>query len=200
MSQRQKHTKVDESFKAKFLGDVSFLLEKSNPGGRAFLNYLQRTGKQLNIQNLEPHELISEATMRGLAYINDTSKGINNTKAWLRKTCNYIMLDMVKGEKKNRLLKAKNKDPEQEDNPFYEVELDEQKEFLRSVLSFLSKEDQEIIGLKFYKGLSYKDIQQYYMESESKSIKVTALRQRESRALQRLRKQFSEKYGENILV
>jgi RNA polymerase sigma factor (sigma-70 family) len=139
------------------------------------------------------------ATMRGLTRIGDTSKGIDNTEAWLRKTCTYIMLDMVKGEKKNRLLKAKNKDSEQEPDPFDEAELNEQKEFLKSTLPLLSKEDRKILDLKFYQGLSYKDIQQHYMDSEGRSIKITALRQRESRALQRLRKQFSEKYGEDIL-
>jgi RNA polymerase sigma factor (sigma-70 family) len=200
MTAQKKHTKVDELLKAKFLGDVSFLLQASNPRGRAFLNYLQRVGRQLNIKDLDPHELISEATMRGLVYIGATSTGIDNPEAWFRKTCNYIMLDMVKDEKKNRLLKAKNQDSEQELDPIDEVELDEKKEFLKSKLPLLSEEDQKILDLKFYLGLSYKDIQRHYMDSEGQFIKIPALRQRESRALQRLRKQFSEKYGEEILA
>jgi RNA polymerase sigma factor (sigma-70 family) len=138
--------------------------------------------------------------MRGLVYIGATSTGIDNPEAWFRKTCNYIMLDMVKDEKKNRLLKAKNQDSEQELDPIDEVELDEKKEFLKSKLPLLSEEDQKILDLKFYLGLSYKDIQRHYMDSEGQFIKIPALRQRESRALQRLRKQFSEKYGEEILA
>jgi RNA polymerase sigma factor (sigma-70 family) len=199
MTQREKHTKV-KVLKDAFLHDVSCLLEPSNPKGRAFLNYLQRTGKQLNIKNLDPHELISDATMRGLTYIDDNSKRIDNTQAWLRKVCTYIMLDMVKGEKKNRLLKEKNKSSDQETDPLDKADSDEQKEMLKQVLSFLSKEDQQILDLKFYQGLSYKEIQQFYLDSLGKSIQIPALRQRESRALQRLRKQFLEKYGGNVYV
>ena len=137
--------------------------------------------------------------MRGLVYIGDTSNGIDNVEAWLRRTCTYIMFDMVKSEKKNRLLKAKNKDSEQKPYPIDEVGLDEQKELLKSTLDLLPEEDQKILDLKFYQGLSYKDIQQHYIDSEGQSIKITTLRQRESRALQRLRKQFLEKYGEEII-
>lgn len=185
--------------KEEFLHKVSGILQDPNPKGKAFINYILRVGRQLNIKNLDAHELISEATMRGLAYIGNTSNGIDNVEAWLRKTCTYIMLDMVKGEKKNRLLKAKNKDFEQKPDPIDEVVSDEQRELLRSTLSLLSDEDQKILDLKFYQGLSYKDIQQHYIDSEGQCIKIAALRQRESRALQRLRKYFSEKYREETI-
>ncbi len=196
MTKGKQHTQV-KVHKEDFLKEVSNLLAPSNPKGRAFLNYLQRTGKQLNIKNLDPCELVSDATMRGLTYIDDNSKRIENTPAWLRKVCTYIMLDMVKGEKKNRLLKEKNKSLEQGTDPLGKVESDEQKEILNQAISFLSKEDQQILDLKFYQGLSYKEIQQFYLDSFGKSIRISALRQRESRALQRLRKQFLQKIGEN---
>lgn len=199
MTREKQQTQV-KIHKEDFLKDVSQLLAPSNPTGRAFLNYLQRTGKQLNIKNLDPYELVSDATMRGLTYIDDNSKRIDNTPAWLRKVCTYIMLDMVKGEKKNRILKEKNKSLEQETDPLSKVESDEQKEILKQVMLLLSEEDQQILDLKFYQGLSYKKIQQFYLDCFGKSIKITALRQRESRALQRLRKQFLQNIGENTHI
>lgn len=192
MSQREKPAKV--KLKKQFLNEVSCILEPSNAEGRTFLNYLQRTGKQLNIRDLEPRELISDAVMRGLAYIDNNSEEIKNTQAWLRRVCTYIMYDMVKGEKKNRLLKAKNKDPLEFADPFTEVESEEQKQALERALPLLSQEDQDILELRFYQGRSYKDIQQHYLEIAGVSIKVPALRKRESRALQRLRAKFWETY------
>jgi formylglycine-generating enzyme required for sulfatase activity len=94
----------NERFKDDFLRSVSKLLEPSNPQGEAFLVYLRRTGKQLNIRNLDPLEIINDATVRGLSYIDENSKEITNSLAWLRKVCVYIMLDMVKGEKKQRII------------------------------------------------------------------------------------------------
>ena len=193
MSHCKNSTKV-QVLKAQFLDEISDILAPSNVRGKAFLNYLQRTGKQLNIRNLNPHELVSEAVMRGLAYIDDTSKGIDNTQAWLRKVCSHIMYDMVKGEKRNRLLKAKNKDISEVADPFTEVEADEQKMLLEKVFPLLSKEDREILDLRFYRGFSYKEIQQHYLELTGSSIKIPALRQRESRAVRRLRKKFWEYY------
>ncbi|NEZ54124.1 RNA polymerase sigma factor [Adonisia turfae] len=193
MSHCQKSNKV-QALKAKFLDEVSYILEPSNVQGKSFLNYLQRVGKQLNIRNLNPHELISDAVMRGLTYIDKNSKGIDNVQAWLRKVCSHIMYDMVKGEKRNRLLKAKNKDLPETADPFSEVEEEEQKTVLEAVLPFLSKEDQEILDLRFYRGFSYKEIQQHYLEVAEVFIKIPALRQRESRALRRLREKFWENY------
>lgn len=180
--------------KAQFLEEVSAILAPSNVQGKSFLNYLQRIGKQLNICNLDPYELISDSVMRGLAYIDDTSKGIENTQAWLRKVCAHIMYDMVKDEKRYRLLKGKNKDLSKSADPFTEVETREQKQILREVMPSLSQEDQEIIFLRFNRGFSYKEIQQHYLDLADISIEIPALRKRESRAIRRLRKKFWEYY------
>jgi hypothetical protein len=59
MTAQENRTKVDELLKDKFLGDVSLLLKASNPKGKAFLNYLQRVGRQLNIKDLDAYELLS---------------------------------------------------------------------------------------------------------------------------------------------
>ncbi|MEM9400749.1 MAG: hypothetical protein AAF984_11125 [Verrucomicrobiota bacterium] len=89
-----------EVLKTDFSNEISHLLKPSNPQGRSLLNYLQRTAKQLNIRDFEVSELISEATMRGLASIDLKGEVIKNPHAWLRKVCTFILYDMVKDEKK----------------------------------------------------------------------------------------------------
>ncbi|NEZ54126.1 sigma-70 family RNA polymerase sigma factor [Leptolyngbyaceae cyanobacterium CCMR0081] len=187
MSRCKRSTKI-EFFRARFLSEVSYILQPSNSQGKSFLNYLQRVGKQLKIRNLNPHELINNAVIRGLTYIGESSEEIRNTQAWLRRVCTFIMYDMVKSEKKTRLLKDKSKEPcPLTTDPFVEIELDENVQTVRSALSCLSKTDQEIIALRFYWGLSYKEIQHYYLEVAQLSIKIPTLRKRESRAVRRLR-------------
>ena len=104
------------------------------------------------------------------------------------------MYDMVKDEKRYRLLKGKNKDLSKSADPFTEVETREQKQILREVMPSLSQEDQEIIFLRFNRGFSYKEIQQHYLDLADISIEIPALRKRESRAIRRLRKKFWEYY------
>ena len=183
-----------EVLKTNFLNEVSRILEPSNAEGRSLLNYLQRTGKQLNIRDFDIRELISEAAMRGLALIDNKSEEIGNTQAWLRKVCTFILYDMVKAEKKNRELKAKNTDGLVATAPFTDIESDEKREALARAFTLLSKEEQEILNLRFYQGRKYKDIQQYYLEETSVFVKAPTLRKRESRAIQKLHKKFREEY------
>lgn len=78
--------------KSRFLNDVSDILTPSNPRGKSFLNYLQRVSTQLEIQDLDLCQLISEAVSLGLVHIDHTSQGINDIQIWLRQACVYIMI------------------------------------------------------------------------------------------------------------
>ena len=183
-----------EVFKTQFSQEISRILEPSNVKGRSLLNYLQRTAKQLNIKDFDISELIGEATMRGLALIDKREEAIEEPQAWLRKVCTFILYDMVKDEKKNRELKAKNTYLLEVPDSFSKIETDEQRTALANAFKRLSQEDQDILGLRFYQGRKYKDIQRHYLNETSTLIKVPTLRKRESRALQRLRAKFEEEY------
>lgn len=187
----EQHTEV---FKTQFSQEISRILEPSNAKGRSLLNYLQRIAKQLNIKDFNVSELIGEATMRGLALIDKREEAIAEPQAWLRKVCTFILYDMVKDEKKNRELKAKNTYLLEVPDSFSKIESDEQRTALAKAFKQLSDEDQEILGLRFYQGRQYKDIQRHYLNETSTLIKVPTLRKRESRALQRLRAKFEEEY------
>ena len=183
-----------EVFKTQFSQEISHILEPSNAQGRSLLNYLQRIAKQLNIKDFDVSELIGEATMRGLAFIDKREEAIEEPQAWLRKVCTFILYDMVKDEKKNRELKAKNIYLLEVPDSFSKIESDDQRIALDKAFKRLSKEDREILGLRFYQGKQYKDIQRLYLNKTSTLIKVPTLRKRESRALKRLREFFEEEY------
>ena len=124
--------------------------------------------------------------MRGLQEIEKNGTTITTPEAWLRRVSTFIMLDMVKVEKKNRQLKQKNVEIEVS-NSLNKLELEEEIEALNTELRQLSEEDQEILKLRFHENMKYKDIQQHLLDEYGTLIKVSTLRKRESRAIERLR-------------
>jgi len=170
------------------------MLTPSNHEGTAFLNYLQGVGKRLNIRDFDPREVLVEATTRGLYKIERTGTEIHNPRAWLSKTCTFIMLDMMKAEKKNRQLKEKNSYSLATAHALDELESAEKRETISQALTHLSDSDQEILKLRFYQGKKYRDIQMHYLDTVGVSVKIPTLRKRESRAIERLQTKFLELY------
>lgn len=183
-----------ELFKAQFSDAASLILVPSNHEGTAFLNYLQGVGKRLNIRDFDAREVFIEAVTRGLYKIERTGTEIYNPRAWLSKTCTFIMFDMVKDEKKNRELKEKNSHFLVTPQALDKLESAEEREAVKQALSCLSDSDQEILSLRFYQGKKYKEIQSHYLEIAGVSIKIPTLRKRESRAIERLQAKFLELY------
>ena len=181
-------------FKSQFLEAVSQILDPSSPKGNALLNYLQRTGKQLNLQDVDVREILNEAAYRGLRHIDRNQEEIEAVEAWLRKVCAFILYDMVKDEKRMRELKIKNTGTLGIPDLFSKMESDEKKKALDRAFVHLSKEDQKILKLRFYQEKKYKEIQEYYLKKTGELEKESALRKRESRALKRLRVRFQEEY------
>lgn len=183
-----------ELLKAKFSDAASVILDPSNHEGTAFLNYLQSVGRGLNISDLDIREVLIEATTRGLYKIEQTGEAIHSPRAWLSKTCTFIMLDMMKAEKKNRLIKEKNTYRLPTADALGQLESDEERKAVKQALGYLSDSDQEILELRFYQGKKYKEIQAHYLEIADVCIKVPTLRKRESRAIERLQAKFLELY------
>ena len=195
--------KGKSTLKEDFLDTVSRNLEPGNSEGSSLLFYLQRTARQLNLSDFDVREILIEATVRGLSFIEERAERISNPTAWLRRVCSNIMYDMVREEKKNRSLKEKvSRDLEDrnlvEGNDAYfnadSAGLNEMYKSLDRATSLLSEADQEILKLRFHKDLTYKDIQELYFYKDGVSVSLPALRKRESRALQRLRSEFRKIY------
>ena len=177
-----------------FLNDISNLIHPLSPEGTRFLNYLEVTARQLAIRDFDAQEIISEAVMRGLIALSEKDQKIQNPQAWLRQVCTYIICDRVKEQKKTRLLKEKTRDISEVPDSFSHIVSHEQHKVVIQAYSKLSEEDQKILDLRFYQGLPYKEIQQQYLTTSGRSVKIPTLRKRESRALQRLRVKFQEEY------
>ncbi len=193
MRDHNKIVAATETLKAEFLDEVGELLRPSSKKGTALLNFLQGRGHQLKLRSVDPYELLSDATMRGLNYIETHKQGIQNVHAWLRRVCLYILADMVKAEKRDRYLHAKNSVFLETDNPFMSIESEEEKHFLKNALTQLSDADQELLDLRYFQNQTYKGIQQL-LAGRGTNIKLPTLRKRGARALERLRTVLKEEY------
>lgn len=184
-----------ELLQAQFLQEVSQILDPTSSEGDSLFNYIRRTKKQLVLNDLEVREVISEAATRGLDHIRKKQEAIRNSQAWLRKVCSHIMYDMVKDEIRTRQLKVKNTGTFEIPDSFSKIESEETRQALEAAFAKLSEEDKQILQLRFYKGMQYKEIQKYYFRKTGIEVKIPTLRQRESRALKRLRERFQEAYN-----
>lgn len=179
-----------KQYQDSFLEEASRCLRYS----AALPNYIETLSRRWNLHHLEAQEVLLEAINRGLDYINQKGRAIENPGAWLRVVAVNIIRDEAKATAKRTKMQALI-ECEYYNNralPIYESDLSDNISILRQAMEKLSKSDQEMLQYRFQNGLRYKEIQDYLLTESGKKISIPALRKRESRALKRLREMFLE--------
>jgi RNA polymerase sigma factor (sigma-70 family) len=183
---------------AQFVAAISGLLIPDEFKGTSLYCFLLRFARQWHLGHTDLDDLLIEGIKRGIDYIQKQQKPIEKPEAWLRITCLNILKTRVdaaiKEERKTAQLTVL---AQHIPSPLAKSELIEQLEFLELALDQLAQEDQELIRMKFLQRKTYEQIRQhmkYTADDNSPVPSVQALRKRESRALQRLRKHFFELY------
>jgi RNA polymerase sigma factor (sigma-70 family) len=152
--------------------------------------YIYRETNRLNLYNVHPYDILLEAIVRGIEYITNYEKSIENPKAWLRVTSHNIILEHVKAikgcyqwsdELTDRLDFTNN---EEEKESFNEHPARAWQAF-RS----LSKPEKRIIIYKLFQNKSYSEINQL---ASYKNYSQVAIRQQYCRAVKNLRKSFKQ--------
>jgi len=80
-----------DSLKQNFLDTISRLQAPENPRGNSLVRYVKRTIQQHSVHSIEPLDIINQATLQGLDYIESEGQGIANVEAWLRATALQIV-------------------------------------------------------------------------------------------------------------
>lgn len=189
----QQHSQKNkvQCYKDTFSREVSQLLAPDNKDGSRILTYLERSARQLNIRDFDVREVLSEVTCRGLTTIEKKEEPIKSVPAWFRSIGINIIKDRVKAEIRARKLVAKHAYHSEASDSWLKLMLEEEGAAAAEAFTLLSPEDQEILRLRFVKEMRYKDIQAYYQKVKNIFVKVPTLRKRESRAVERLKKQFT---------
>lgn len=179
-----------------FTDEVRRLLLPNEYQGTALYKFLIQMARSYHLPPQEVDAILNEGVKRGVEYIQLKQEPIHQPAAWLRQTCLNIMRSRVdaniKHEKKTQKVTECNPTPP---NPLEESELIEQLEFLEKALLELSIADQQLLRMKFWEDLTYKQIQYRYKLSDADTVpSIQALRKRESRALAKLRDSFFKIY------
>lgn len=193
---------VKRELKKNFVSQVSDIVHPNQFSGTALFMFLMSLSQRWNCTHVDIYgEVLTEAVKRGVAYIEDTGKEIYSPKAWLRRTSLNILKDKVKEsvreedkvEQVATLWSPKHKDK-------LSPELVEQLGYLDLAMKRLSKEDRRLIEMRFFESKQYDEIRYIYLSQDGKDISLVALRQRECRALKRLRQHFLVFYEGDLII
>jgi RNA polymerase sigma factor (sigma-70 family) len=175
-----------EAFKTQYYA----ILE--NPGHPIWL-FIYRNSKQLQLGGIEPHEVLSEVWLRGIEAIK-AGTTINNPGAWIRAVSYNILVQEVRRLKKekrasvsfdsieSRFLVESGSSENDETEPDYLL--------LRQAVHDLKQEDQKIITLRYFQGLSWEEIRETLLSEGIEVKSVAVLRKRGQRAIERLRSKY----------
>ena len=181
--------------KAIFLDELRELLMPSNKKGKSARNYLHRVSIQQGVRNFNVHALITDIAFAGVASIERNGEGIENVSAWMRGVGKRLITKQVRGEIRDRNLHTKQRSSiSGASNDLWKNLLEqEQLEQVFSLIAELSASEQEILQLRFTSELNYKEIQSHYQQKTGETVSEAALRQRECRAIKKLRTKYEKR-------
>lgn len=156
-------------------------------------HYIKRSLKQFHLEKVDFYDVVSEVYLRGTNKIN-FGENIKNPGAWIRVTSLNVIREMSRKQQK-----------EQADSEFIERQVcsksceennEVQLAILKQSLKSLSEKDRQILELRFFQNLSWKEVVDT-LASTGEILTEENARQRGSRALKKLKKNFfsSVKYN-----
>ena len=174
-----------------FWSAVTELFRVGNPRGTGLLNFIRRTLQQSRVLRLEEQEVLIDACMRAIEYIKNNEREIRHPASWLRQVAvNIIKEEVRKNINNDKMIHGIYIKESSEEDTFSDNELELALNHLDVSLNKLSSKDREILELRFYRKLSYKEIQKYLLDKGEDVPQLDALRKQMSRALKRLRREY----------
>jgi RNA polymerase sigma factor (sigma-70 family) len=180
-----------ELLKQQFLKEVAELFRVSNPKRAGLINFTRSRILQTRVNGWEEQELLIEACIRSVEYIEKNCREIQNPASFLRQVIINILREEVRKNIKNEQM-IRDLDVKESDEENIPIDDEHQLalEHLNASLNKLSLKERELIELRFVKKLSYEEIQKYFVAQGKDVQNLDALRQQMSRALMRLRREF----------
>ncbi|MDJ0719548.1 MAG: sigma-70 family RNA polymerase sigma factor [Prochloraceae cyanobacterium] len=160
--------------------------------------FIKRTIAQFNLKNVDIYDVISEVYTRGEEKIS-SGEYIRNPGAWIRVTSYNVIREISRKQKKeipvSQLINEDSSDNDSSElidrfcfeNHQKSNELDFNR--LNQSLQLLDDKDRQILELKFFQNLSWKEVVNR-LKSEGEIVKEATARKRGGRALERLRQAF----------
>lgn len=173
----------------RFFEEFQVLLDSGSPSGISMLAFIKRNLKQYNLNDCyTADEILSDAFMRGVERIQ-RGEGIENPLAWMRATALNIIRERSRSN--IRMLPLEESWLELLDDAAVEIDEEEfakECQWVKTALSMLNPDEQELLRLKVYDNLSWREIAERHHNQGFVDVSETTLRKRKERILKRLRK------------
>lgn len=143
----------------------------------------------------EPDDILNQAIER-LSIAEKSGKRVYNLVPWLRTTGLHIILEISRQEIRRRVVDNKNFDFEEllpDERSQYSCEDTELYKCLSQALKELDISERKLVIMRYYRQLGWQEIAKI-LSVDGVTISTEALRKRGSRALEKLRKIFKNKY------
>lgn len=148
--------------------------------------FIKRSLKQFHLEQVDFYDVVPEVYLRGTKLIA-SGEDLKNPGAWIRVTSYNVIREMSRKQKKEQAnselieLQVASENCEETN----EVDLN----ILKNSLEDLNEKDRQILDLRFFQNLSWKQVVTY-LASTGEILTEANARQRGKRALKRLKKAF----------
>lgn len=138
-----------------------------------------------------PVDIFQEVYVRSVEAIR-SGKAIANYSGWFRSTALNVIREHSRELRRYTDISSYDVSVSEDtvDSILEESELSKKLKLLESSISKLSKEDNELLTLRYIRGLSWKEIAEFFRNEKGTDIPTATLRKRGSRAIEALRKNF----------
>jgi RNA polymerase sigma factor (sigma-70 family) len=182
-----------ELLKKQFWKEVGEFLRVGNPSGKAIINFTRSRIQQTRVKSWEEHDLLIEACIRSVEYIEKNCQEIQNPASFLRQVIINILNEEVRKNIKNEeMIRHIDVKESYEEDIASDGEHQRALEHLNASLKKLTTNERELIELRFMEKLSYKEIQARLLAQGKDVPHLDTLRKQMSRALECLRQKFKD--------
>lgn len=169
---------------------VEALFDGNNPESITFCSSITRTLRQYRLSGTyDAKDIISEAYARSVVKIEGGTL-IEIPLAWLRRTCLNVIREFKKKQTKADKPKLDGDAVSLGNEAIEQLLLDEDLQAIRLAFKNLSLEDQNILHVRIFQGLSWQEIGDRLAKPSALPVRPGTARQRGSRALIRLRQHY----------
>lgn len=138
-----------------------------------------------------PVDIFQEVYIRSVEAIS-SGKVITSYSGWFRSTALNIIREHSRELRRHTNISSYDIPVIENtvDSILEESELAKRLKLLESSISKLSKEDNELLTLRYIEGLSWKEVAEFFRKEKGTDISMATLRKRGSRAIEALRRNF----------
>jgi RNA polymerase sigma factor (sigma-70 family) len=185
---------------AEFESQFASLVDRRKPESQAFRAFIQRYLRMWRLESLyDVDDVLNEAYIRAMPIVR-SGRSIKHVSAWVRATALNILRESFRRHSRDTLLLEDSLDrltSNTADQLAEQEDFATKAEIVNLALQRLTVNDQRLLSLRYWKGLSWQAIAELLEKEDGIAPGLPTLRQRASRAVKNLKQQYDLLSGES---